>query len=351
VTGDVRADAQFELLCVGDIAVDLTLTLGGDSAVVDRGPDGRHLILPFGAKVACEVTSTVAAGGNSSNVAVACARLGMRVALAAYVGDDRPGREAVDALGTEGVDTSLVRLDPRVATNRNFVLRVGHERTILVDHEQHDCRWPRLQPSEIPSWLFLSSVGRDAHEYEDQIADWLEGVPGVSLAFEPGTLQVSRGAAALARLFRRSGLVVCNREEAATITGGTPEEDPTVLLDRMLDLGPERVVVTDGSAGAYGADRTGHLHVPVFPDDAPVVDRTGAGDAFAATLVACIASGLPLGEAMVRAPVNSMRVVQRVGTQAGLVTRAELEDLVAAAPEDYRVRPIAPTEPGTPVGP
>ena len=228
-----------------------------------------------------------------------------------------------------------------VATNRNFVLRVGHERTILVDHEQHDCRWPVLHPAEVPSWLFLSSVGRDAHAYEDQIADWLDGQPEVALAFEPGTLQIARGAPALARLFRRSALVVCNREEAATITGGTPEESPTVLLDRMLALGPSRVVVTDGSAGAYGTDGNGYLHVPAFPDDAPVVDRTGAGDAFAATLVACIAWGLPLDEALARAPVNSMRVVQRVGSQAGLLTRAELEDLLAAATPDYRVRLIA----------
>jgi ribokinase len=339
-----RADGCLDLLCVGDIAVDLTLTLTGERAVVESHTDGRRLVLPFGAKVACDVTSTVAAGGNSSNVAVACARLGLRVAFAAYVGADRAGREAIEALRAEGVDSSLVRLDPRVATNRNFVLRVGHERTILVDHEQHDCRWPRLRPAEIPSWLFLSSVGRDAHEYEDQIVDWLEERPEVSLAFEPGTLQIARGAAAMGRLYRRSGLVVCNREEAATITGGTSDEEPTVLLDRMLALGPARVVITDGSAGAYGTDGTDYLHVPVFPDDAPVVDRTGAGDAFAATLVACVVAGLPLDQALARAPVNSMRVVQRVGTQAGLVARDELEALLARAAPDYRVRPIGRPE-------
>jgi sugar/nucleoside kinase (ribokinase family) len=336
-----RTGDRFDLICVGDVAVDLYLTVSDHDALVEEDPAGRRLVLPFGAKVACDVTATVAAGGNSANVAVGCARLGLRVALAAYAGADPAARLAVDALHAEGVDSSLVSLDPTVPTNRNFVLRVGHERTILVHHEQHECHWPHLLPSEVPSWLFLSSVGRDARAYEDQIADWLEETPEVSLAFEPGTLQIARGAVALSRLYRRAALVVCNREEAATVTGGSPDDPPSVLLDRMLELGPDRVVITDGSAGAFGSDGTRYVEVPVYPDDAPVVDRTGAGDAFAATLVAAVASGLALDEAMARAPVNSMRVVQQVGTQAGLLHREVLEAILADAPPGYGVRRLA----------
>lgn len=335
-----RPRSRPDLVCVGDVAVDVYLTVSEHNALVESGPAGRRLVLPFGAKVACDVTATVAAGGNSANVAVACARLGLGVALVAYAGTDGAGRDAIDALRAEAVDASLVRLDPTVPTNRNFVLRVGHERTILVHHEQHDCHWSPLRPTEIPGWLFLSSVGRDAHAYEGQIVDWLEAHPEVSLAFEPGTLQIARGARALDRLLRRSGLVVCNREEAASLVGSPPEEAPAVLLDRMLRLGPARVVVTDGSAGAYGTDGNRYLEVPVFPDDAPVIDRTGAGDAFAATLVAAVASGRTLSEAMARAPINSMRVVQEVGTQAGLLDRDELERLLAAAPAGFAVREL-----------
>jgi len=333
---------RFDILFVGDAAADLYLTLAEDAVTVEPGLESPRLVIPFGAKLACEVTTAVAAGGNSANAAVACARLRQRTALVAYVGDDLPGQEAVWALQSEGVDASLVRLDPTVPTNRNFVVRVGHERTILVHHEQHECHWPHLRPSEIPSWLYLSSVGQDAHEYEDQIVDWLEGTPEVALAFEPGTLQIARGADSLGRLFRRSAVVVCNREEAALLTGELPGTDPVVLLERMLELGPERVVITDGSAGAFGTDGTVHLMVPVFPDDGPVVDRTGAGDAFAATLVAGLASGLSLKEAMARAPVNAMRVVQQVGSQAGLLDDEALEALLAGAPEGYGVRELVP---------
>ena len=127
--------------------------------------------------------------------------------------------------------------------------------------------------------------------------------PQVSLAFEPGTLQIARGAGRLGRLFRRSSLVVCNREEAASLTGGHPGDRPGRLLDPMLALGPARVVITDGSAGAFGSDGIrARSPVPVFPDDGPVVDRTGAGDAFAGTLVAGLASGLAPRPALAAGP-------------------------------------------------
>ena len=335
--GTVTPGERFDIVFVGDVAVDQYLTLTDGAVAVEEGPGSRRLVLPFGAKLACEVTTIVPAGGNAANAAVACARLGLRTALVAYVGDDGLGRGAVAALRAEGVDASLVRPDPGVPTNRNFVLRVGHERTILVHHEQHECHWPHLRPAEVPSWLYLSSVGTDSHVYEDQIVDWLEAEPQVSLAFEPGTLQITRGPDALARLFTRSSLVVCNREEAAALTGRPPSDDPVQLLEGMLALGPERVVVTDGSAGAFGTDGSACYGVPVFPDDGPVVDRTGAGDAFAATLVAGVAAGLPLERAMARAPVNSMRVVQQVGSQAGLLDNVTVEALLAAAPDDYGV--------------
>ena len=110
----------------------------------------------------------------------------------------------------------------------------------------------------------------------------------------------------------------------------------------MVDLGPAQVVLTDGSAGAFGTDGSSKFMVPVFPDDGVVVDRTGAGDAFAGTLVAGLAAGLPLDRAMARAPVNSMRVVQHVGSQAGLLDDATLAALLAGAPDGCGVRELAP---------
>ncbi len=328
---------RFDVICIGDIAADVFITLSPDQVNVHVEGGEPKLLLPFGAKVPYESVTTVAAGGNAANAAVACARLGLRVALATFVGADQHGRDAVAALHEEGIDTSLVRLDQTTPTNRDFVLRLGQERTILVRHEQHDYHWPHLRPSEVPAWLYLSSVGREAHVYEDQIADWLEETPSVELAFEPGTYQIARGSGQLGRLYRRTGLLVCNREEAEAICGCGPADDMDTLLAAMLALGPRQVVITDAAAGAYGASGAERWRVPIYPDREPVVDRTGAGDAFASTVLACIVVGMSLEEAMLRAPVNSMSVVHAVGTQAGLLHADEITTYLEAAPPGFEV--------------
>ncbi len=334
---------RFDVICVGDTATDVYVTLSAERSEV-RDVDGdMQLVLPFGAKVPYESTVTVAAGGNAANAAVACARLGLRVGLASYLGADQLGRDLVAALHNEGVSSSLVRLDPDAPTNRHFVLRLGPERTILVRHEAYDYDWPHLRPEEVPAWLYLSSVGRDAHYYEDQIADWLEEHPSVELAFQPGTFQIAAGVARLARLYRRSALVVCNREEAAVISGVNRAEEMDALLDGLLALGPRQVVVTDGIAGASAATADERYEVPVYPDPEPPIDRTGAGDAFTATLLAYLVRGSTIEGALLRAPVNAMSVVHCVGTQAGLLHPGQLATYLGSRPPEYQVRALHPT--------
>lgn len=332
---DVRA---IDVLSVGDVTTDVFIRLL-EARVVDAGEGDRRLELPYGGKVRFEHAETVAAGGNSSNAAVCFARLGLAAALVANVGGDQVGRDVLTALHREGVDTRFVRIDPGLPTNRNFVLWYGDERTILVHHESYEYHWPHLRPSEVPRWLYLSSLGDETLEYYGQLADWLEAEPAVRLAFQPGTFQIQLGTERLARLYRRADLLVCNREEAAVIGGGR-HADVADLLDHLHALGPRVAVVTDGPAGAYASDGRRRYRVPCYPDREPPLERTGAGDAFAATLVAALARGLPLEVGLAWAPANAMSVVHRVGSQGGLLTEKELEAELEQAPPGYAVRPL-----------
>lgn len=330
--GSKRLDA----MAVGDATTDVFIRLL--QARVELDPDGvsRRLVVPFGGKVPFEHAETVPAGGNAANAAVGFARLGLATALVSYVGGDNIGREVLAALHHEGVDARFVRIDPDTPTNRNFVLWYGDDRTILVHHERYDYHWPHLRPAEVPRWLYLSSVGEHALDYHDQLADWLVAEPDVRFAFQPGTFQLAAGATRLARLYRRADVLLCNRQEAARI-GGAGCADLAALVSSLHALGPATVVVTDGGAGAYASAGGQRLFVPAFPDAAAPLDRTGAGDAFSSTLVAGLARGLPLEEALAWAPVNAMSVVQHVGTQAGLLEEQALRHLLEDAPASYRV--------------
>jgi sugar/nucleoside kinase (ribokinase family) len=76
--------------------------------------------------------------------------------------------------------------------------------------------------------------------------------------------------------------------------------------------------------------------MPNYPDPAPPYERTGAGDAFASTLVAMLAQGHDLGTALLWAPINSMSVVQKLGAQAGLLHPDEIQTWLDKAPETYK---------------
>src|SRR5690606_7945950 len=99
---------------------------------------------------------------------------------------------------------------------------------------------------------------------------------------------------------------------AAQVTG-KERGDINVLLEAMHELGVKVAVITDGPAGAYASDDSQKLFMPNYPDVAEPYDRTGAGDAFASTIVAALARGKSLEEALLWAPINSMNVVQKLG--------------------------------------
>ncbi len=329
-----RARRPIELMAVGDVAEDLFVRL--DDGVARAGAGRRELVLPLGAKVPVGVPVLVPAGGNAANVAVAAARLGLSAALVSYVGGDAAGREVLAGLHHEGVDTRFCRVEPDAATNRNVVLWCSEDRTILVHHETYEYHWPHLRPAEVPRWLYVTSVGAGALDYHDQLADWLEGEPAVRLAFQPGTFQIAAGASRLARLYKRAEVVICNRDEAAVIGGGA-RDDVASLLEGLRRLGARIAVVTDGQAGAHASDDERRLFVPAFATDEPPLERTGAGDAFAATLVSGLAKGLCLEEALSQAPVNAANVVAHLGAQAGLLDDVELRRRLRRAPGSYVV--------------
>ena len=72
----------------------------------------------------------------------------------------------------------------------------------------------------------------------------------------------------------------------------TDEADVKKLMLGIRALGPKTVVVTDGPNGANILDGNGAWHLPMYPDEAPPVSRTGAGDATASTTASYIALGL-----------------------------------------------------------
>ena len=328
---------KLDIISIGDVVIDDFIGLEKDQAWTYTDDHGmKVLAMPFGTKIPYESRNVINAVGNASNAAVAFTRLGLDTGFASNVGDDQYGRDIISALHEQGVDVRFVKVNRGKHSNYHFVLRYESERTILIKHEEYDYLWPQLHDKDVPAWVYFSSVSEHAIAYHDDVCDWLDQYPEVKLAFQPGTFQMDAGVERLKRVYQRSEVLVLNREEAAFVGGGN-HDDVHDLIDKLHALGPKIVVVTDGPDGAYASDGTHYYKMPLYPDPADPVDRTGAGDAFASTLVAQLAKGHSLESALQWAPINSMYVCQKVGAQEGLLTEHELEGWLAKAPEWYRV--------------
>lgn len=328
------AQKQLDVLSVGDVVTDAFIKLLDNQARVDEEHGQKRISMPFGTKLPFDHAEVLEAVGNASNASVAFSRLGLKSGLVANVGNDQHGRDIIRSLEKNKVDTRFVHINPGKVSNYHYVLWYKEERTILIRHEEYDYHWPRFRVIDLPKWVYFSSISKNAMEYHDQLSTWLEAHPTIKLAFQPGTFQIDAGIKRLKKLYARTEVLALNREEAVEVSGGD-YNDIHGLFDKLHELGPKIVVISDGHAGAYASDGTNRYKMPIYPDPKPPFERTGAGDAFTSTFVAAIVKGADLQGALLWAPINSMSVVQKVGAQAGLLTSREISQYLRKAPSGY----------------
>lgn len=328
--------SQFDVLSVGDIVTDAFIKLLDDKAFSYKDEKGMNVLaMELGSKLPFDHAEIKEAVGNAPNAAVSFSKLGLKSGLVSNVGGDAHGRDMINALHKNNVDSRFVRINPDNMSNYHYVLWYKEERTILIKHEEYDYHWPDFKQKEIPRWVYFSSISQNALDMHDDMAEWFEKNPDVHLAFQPGTFQIATGTQRLARLYRETDVVLVNREEAVQVTGGN-YDDVHDLINKLHDLGPKVVCVTDGPAGAYASDGENRFKMPAYPDPAPPLERTGAGDAFSSAFVAALVKGANVESALQWAPINSMNVVQHVGAQEGLLTEKEMAEYLHNAPDWYK---------------
>lgn len=339
LSGELLApkDSRPKILAIGDIFSDAFIELDERYTKIENINGEQRLSLPFGSKPPYKSVEVVQAVGPSPNAAVSFARLGLESMLMSWLGDDQPAQDSLKYLASQDINSDLVDLKSNTPSNYYYVLKFGADRTILVKNQNYDYVWKN--PKNNPDWVYLSLISKDSWQLHEDLLAWLDDNPEVKLAFQPGTFHFEWGVSKLERIYRRSEIVIMNREEAVDVTGGN-YDDLRGLAEKLNQLGPRFVVITDGPNGSYAYSDGKLVTIPNYPDPGEPVDRTGAGDAFASTIVAMMAKGKSFEEAISFAPINSMNVVQHLGAQKGLLTEAEINKYLDEAPEWYKVKEI-----------
>lgn len=328
-------DKKVDFLAIGDTVIDAFIKLKDADIVGEPDTAEYKICLPFAEKVPYEDVYVLPAVGNAANAAVSAARLGLTSALVSNLGDDTNGQDCLKALRKDKVKTDFIKINRGIKTNYHYVLWYPPERTILIKHEKYDYSLPKVGE---PKWIYFSSVSENAFPFHNTVAEYLENHPNIKLAFQPGKNEIKLGKEKLIKLYQKSEFFFCNVEEAEKILS-VENVDAVELLKKIRELGPKNVVITDGPKGAYAYDGKDSWFINPYPDPKAPYERTGAGDAFASTVVSAFILGKSLPEALAWGGINSMSVVQKVGAQAGLLSQSEIETLLKNAP-DYQARKI-----------
>jgi len=271
--------ARPRLTVVGSVNLDLV-------ARVER--------LPRPGETVTGATFTRIPGGKGANQAVAAARLGAEVTLAACVGADEFAREALAELERAGVALELAR---RGVTGVALIaVDAAGENTIVVapgaNHELH--------PEDV--------VVGDADGVLCQLEIPIETVEHAALS-APG------------RFFLNA---------APAPTGPVPVADVTIVNRYELDALPSQaglVAVTLGAEGAVLLE-DGEEVSRAVPPPVDAVDGTAAGDAFTACLVVSLLEERPYEEALRRACAAGALAASRFGAQTSLPSTEEVDALL-----------------------
>lgn len=267
-------------------------------------------------------------GGDASNVAIAAARQGLRVAFLSAVGDDLAGRSFLDLWRREGIETTAVQVDPDNPTGIYFVSHDadGHHFSYLrrgsaasryrLDASAH-------QALVSARMLFASGISLGI---SDRAADTVFEAMAVArqagrtVAFDtnyrPKLWPPQRAAAVIQQAIRGADIVFPGLEDAALLLGLS---DPDAIVDLCLSMGPKIVVLKMGSAGALLATPERRSHVAPFP--CRPVDATGAGDTFCGSFLARQIDGEPLEAAAAYAACAAALATTGYGAVPPIPTR------------------------------
>lgn len=271
-------------------------------------------------------------GGKGSNQAVAAARLGSRVSFICQVGRDAFGDLARETWRADGIDTEYCLDAPGAATGaaaievhpvtgENAIVVVPGASSLLTTGDV-DRAAARIAASSV----FVTQL-----EVPVPVA-----VHALRVAHEAGVTTILNAAPAVSvppEIYGYCDYVTPNEVEAAALTGQrvAGPADAARAADALLARGCRNVIVTLGKAGALAKNASVTAHVPAL-GAGPVVETTGAGDAFTGALAVAIAEGLDLVAATRFGCAAAGISVTRHGTARAMPTRAEVEALLARSP-------------------
>jgi sugar/nucleoside kinase (ribokinase family) len=234
-----------------------------------------------------------ALGGSATYFSVAASFFANEIRLVGIVGDDFR-QEHVGFLRSRGIDlTGLERVrgktfhwSGRYGDNFNVAETLSTELNVFEKFA------PKLPPNfRNAKYVFLANINPELQ------LDVLRQMEGAELVIcDTMNLWISERKAELLDTVKQVDIFVLNDAEARQLTG---ETSLNKAARRILDYGPNRVIVKKGEHGSVTLTRTSYFSAPAYPLE-NILDPTGAGDTFAGGFLGYLASTGDFSEPNVR---------------------------------------------------
>jgi len=292
-----ESQRTWDVIGFGENSVDLVATIA-----TLPGPDGKGEL---------DGLATLP-GGQIATASIGCTRLGLRTCYVGAWGTDANGALVNDALTRAGVDTTLCRtIDGQTRTALILVESARQSRIVL---------WRRDPALDWPAEALPLSAVSEARVLLVDATDIEGSVRMATAARAAGVLTVADvdgQVPGLDRLLRLTDILVVS----STFTSD--------LRQLHRDTGARVVIATLGADGAVAWDGTTEHYSPGFV--VPVVDTTGAGDAFRAGLIAALLQSEPWTAVLDFANACAALNCGANGAQAGLPDRPAVEALLTSS--------------------
>ncbi len=284
--------------------------------------------LPRWGETRMGVSFALGPGGKGSNQAVATARVGGRVSFISKVGEDPFGEMARRMYREEGIDTEyLYSTNEMTGAAAILIDSAKGENAIVVvpgacfglTVEELNRAGERIATSSV----FVAQLELPVAVVEH----------GLRMARAHGVKTILNPAPAMAlpeSIFGSCDYLTPNETEAAALTGVVVNgiEDARRAADVLLARGVRNVVVTLGPQGALIHNGSISEHVPAM-HAGPVVETTGAGDAFNGGFAVGLGEGMDVVEAARFGCAVAGLSVTRAGTAPSMPRRSEVDALMA----------------------
>lgn len=301
------------VVTVGAAVQDVFLRNTDSFAPVCLNPDTCFDMMEIGSKV--DVNDIFfSTGGGATNAATTFSRQGFDVKFMGVIGRDPAGVAVLSDLDQENINTELLKYSDTHNTGYSVLLLAPTgERTILTyrgasTHYRHEDM--DLEGVEA-DWLYVTTLSGQI-KVLDRLFTQAKGL-GMKIFFNPGKKELEQPEL-LRGLLEDVDVLLANKQEMSMMVEGQEIEE---LVRHALNTVPV-AIVTDGKNGVAAGDGKVLVRAGLY-EDIPVVDQTGAGDAFGSGFLSQWALGKSLKDSIIFASANSSSVVSKMGAKTGIL--------------------------------